>query len=258
MAAKLAVVTGASGGIGLEFAKQLARAGYDLALVARSADKLQSVASQIKTEFGISAEPIALDLSMAGAPHELLARVPACDVLVNNAGFANTGKFAEIEEREIMEELALDVVALTQLTRLYLPRMLERRDGKILNVASTAAFAPGPTMAVYYASKAFVLSFSEALAAEVRGTGVTVTVLCPGATATGFQERAKVRSALLVRLGMADAGQVAKAGIDGMMRGKTLVVPGITNKFVAISPRIAPRRLLVWISGKLIEERGQR
>ena len=258
MAAKLAVVTGASGGIGLEFAKQLARAGYDLALVARSADKLQSVASQIKTEFGISAEAIALDLSMAGAPHELLARVPACDVLINNAGFANTGKFAEIEEREIMEELALDVVALTQLTRLYLPRMLERRDGKILNVASTAAFAPGPTMAVYYASKAFVLSFSEALAAEVRGTGVTVTVLCPGATATGFQERAKVQSALLVRLGMADAGQVAKAGIDGMMRGKTLVVPGITNKLVAISPRIAPRRLLVWISRKLIEERGQR
>ncbi len=157
-----------------------------------------------------------------------------------------------------MEELQLDVVALTQLARLYLPRMLERRDGKILNVASTAAFAPGPTMAVYYASKAYVLSFSEALAAEVRGTGVTVTVLCPGATATGFQERAKVQSALLVRLGMADAAQVAKAGIEGMMRGKTLVVPGLTNKFVAISPRILPRRLLVWISGKLIEERGKR
>lgn len=132
------------------------------------------------------------DLAKAGAADELFARLPACDVLVNNAGFANNGAFAEIPENEILQEVQLDVVTLTELTRLYLAGMLERRSGKILNVASTAAFLPGPNMAVYYASKAYVLSLSEALAYETRGTGVTVTCLCPGATATDFHARAKV------------------------------------------------------------------
>jgi short-subunit dehydrogenase len=255
MAAKVAVVTGASGGLGLEFAKLLARAGYDLALVARSQDKLESIATQLKTEFGINAEPIVLDLAIAGAAHDLLARVPSCDVLVNNAGFANSGSFARINERELVEEIQLNVLTLTQLTRLYLPGMLERKDGKVLNVASTAGFVPGPNMAVYYATKAYVISFSEALASEMRGNGVTVTVLCPGATATGFQQRANQKSMLLVRLGLADAAKVAKAGFDGMMRGKTMVIPGITNVFVANAPKFTPRRLLTWISAKLIAGR---
>ncbi|HKU68878.1 MAG TPA: SDR family oxidoreductase [Candidatus Baltobacteraceae bacterium] len=255
MAAKLALVTGASGGIGLEFAKLLAQAGYDLALVARSKEKLDGIGADLRERYGIAVRVVACDLARPGAAHDVQAQIAQCDVLVNNAGFANNGKFAEIGEAQTLEELQVDILALTQLTRLYLRGMLERNDGKILNVASTAGFLPGPNMAVYYAAKAYVISFSEALAEEVRGTGVTVTVLCPGATATGFQARAAVECTPLFHLPMAKADAVAKAGIDGMMRGKTVVVPGITNKLVAISPKLAPRRLLVKISGKAVERR---
>ena len=252
MAARLALVTGASGGIGLEFAKLLAQAGYNLALVARSHEKLQSVAADLRSRFGVNAEAIALDLSVDGAARELYALVPSCDVLINNAGFANSGKFVELPERDIDAEMHLNIVTLTHLTRLYLPGMLQRKNGKVLNVASTAGFVAGPNMAVYYASKAFVISFSEAFAYEVRGSGVTATVLCPGATATGFQTRARQQSMLLTRLGLADAAKVAKAGFDGMMRGKTMVVPGIMNVFVANAPKFTPRALLTRISGAVI------
>lgn len=251
--AKLALVTGASGGIGLEFARQLAQAGYNLAVAARSKDKLESIASELREQFGISVQVVTCDLAQHGAAHEVVAQVPECDVLVNNAGFANNGKFAQMPEAEVLEELQLDVVTLTHLTRLYLPGMIARNDGKILNVASTAGFLPGPNMAVYYAAKAYVISFSEAIAEELRGTGVTVTVLCPGATVTGFQDRARVHTTLLFRLPMGKAADVAKAGIAGMMRGRTVVVPGFTNKLVAISPKVTPRRLLVKISGKAVE-----
>lgn len=252
-AGRLALVTGASGGIGLEFAKLLAQAGYDLALVARSQAKLDAHAVQLRTQFGINVESVALDLSAPEAARALFETVPECDVLVNNAGFATNGKFAEIDEREMLHEMQLDVVTLAHLTRLYLPGMIERGNGKVLNVASTAAFLPGPNMAVYYAAKAFVLSLSEALAEEVRGTGVTVTVLCPGATATGFQERAQMESTMLFKLPLANAAHVARAGFEGMMRGKAVVVPGITNKLVALSPKLTPRSLLVKISGKAVE-----
>jgi short-subunit dehydrogenase len=255
MAAKLALVTGASGGIGLEFAKLLAQAGYDLALVARSKDKLESIAADLRARHGIAVQTVVCDLAKPDAAREVVAQVPACDVLVNNAGFANNDKFWRIREADTLEELQVDVVALTQLTRLYLPAMLERKDGKILNVASTAGFLPGPNMAVYYAGKAYVISFSEALAEELRGTGVTVTVLCPGATATGFQARASANETMLFRLPMANAASVAKAGIDGMMRGKPVVVPGITNKLVMLAPKLVPRRLLVRVSGKVVERR---
>lgn len=252
-AAKLALVTGASRGIGLEFAKQLGQAGYNLALVARSKDKLETIAVECRDRFGIAVQVFGCDLALPNAAHEVQAQIPDCDVLINNAGFANNGKFAKMNETEMLQELQLDVVTLTQLTRLYIPGMIERKDGKVLNVASTAGFLPGPNMAVYYASKAYVISFSEAIAQEVRGTGVTVTVLCPGATYTGFQERAKVETTPLFRLPMAKAADVAKAGIEGMMRGKPVVVPGMTNKLVAISPKLTPRRLLVAISGKAVE-----
>jgi short-subunit dehydrogenase len=255
MAAKLALVTGASGGIGLEFAKLLAQAGYDLALVARSKDKLESIAADLRARHGIAVQTVVCDLAKPDAAREVVAQVPACDVLVNNVGFANNEKFWRIREADTLEELQVDVVALTQLTRLYLPAMLERKDGKILNVASTAGFLPGPNMAVYYAGKAYVISFSEALAEELRGTGVTVTVLCPGATATGFQARASANETMLFRLPMANAASVAKAGIDGMMRGKPVVVPGITNKLVMLAPKLVPRRLLVRVSGKVVERR---
>jgi uncharacterized protein len=253
MAAKLAVVTGASYGLGLEFARLLAQAGYDLALVARSAEKLEVNAQELRSKYRIGVTAIALDLGETSSIDALLQRIPACDVLVNNAGFANYGNFAEISEKQILDEIQLDVVALTRLTRRYLPEMIARRSGKILNVASTAAYVPGPSAAVYYASKAFVLSLSEAIAYELRGSGVTVTCLCPGPTATGFQERAKAQSLLLFRLPMADAAKVAKAGIDGMMRGKPVVVPGVFNKLVAYGPRISPRELILAISAKLLQ-----
>ena len=250
---ELAIVTGASGGLGLEFAKLLALEGYDLVLIARSANKLEQIASDLRSQYHVAVEPIAADLSVLGAAQDIFARVPQCDVLVNNAGFASNGRFDTLPEERIREEILLDVLTLTELTRKYLPGMRARRRGRILNVASTAAFVPGPFMAVYYASKAYVLSFSEAIAEEVRGSGVTVTCLCPGATKTGFQDRAGVQRTLLVRLGLADATQVAAAGIRGMMQGKAVVVPGITNKLVALSPRISPRRLLLFISKKLAE-----
>lgn len=256
MAAKLAVVTGASGGIGLEFAKLLAQAGYDLALVARSRARLENIAIELRDRFGVNVQVVACDLAVANSAHEVQERVPECDVLINNAGFANNGRFAELSEGMLLEEIQLNIATLTQLSRLYLPGMIERKDGKILNVASTAGFLPGPNMAVYYATKAYVISLSEALAEEVRGTGVTVTVLCPGATATGFQERAKVETTPLFRLPMAKASDVAKAGVDGMMRGSRVVVPGLTNKLVAIAPKITPRALLVRVSGKAVEKAG--
>lgn len=251
MASSLAVVTGASGGIGLECARLLAQAGYDLALIARSRDRLEAQASELRKRFGIAAAYAALDLTAPGAADEVTARFPDCEVLVNNAGFANSGRFAQLSAQALDEEITLNVAVLTQLTRRYLAGMLTRKRGRILNLGSTAAFVPGPYMAVYYATKAYVLSFSEAIAAETRGTGVTVTVLCPGATATGFQERAGVARSLLIRLGMADAARVAKAGIDGMFRGKTIVIPGTLNKLVAFSPRIAPRALVTAISKRL-------
>jgi short-subunit dehydrogenase len=253
MRGRRALVTGASGGIGWEFAQLLAAAGYDLALAARSRDRLEAGARSLQSERGVTVSTVAIDLARPGSAAELFAQVPWCDVLINNAGFANNGKFAQIDPGHVGEELQLDVVTLTELTRLYLPGMIDRRAGRILNVASTAGFLPGPNMAVYYASKAYVISFTEALAEELRGTGVTATVLCPGATKTGFQERAQVKNTPLIRFGLADARSVAKAGIDGMMRGKTVVVPGFTNKLVAISPKIAPRKLLVRISGKAVE-----
>lgn len=254
MAAR-ALVTGASGGIGLEFAKLLAQAGYDVTLVARSAENLEAAAEDLRTRFGIDAHPIPIDLAQPGAADKLFAQVPSCDVLVNNAGFANNGSFYALERGAIDEEMQLDVVTLTQLCRLYLPGMIARNDGKILNVASTAGFLPGPNMAVYYASKAYVISFSEALAEELTKTNVSVTVLCPGATETGFPDRANMRSTVLGRLPLAGAAGVAKAGFKGMMSGKRVVIPGISNKLVALSPKITPRRLLVWVSGRAVRRK---
>lgn len=248
-----AIVTGASGGLGLEFAKLLAGDGHDLVLVARSAGKLDLLASELRAQHNVNVEVIALDLGVPDAAARISERVPFCDILVNNAGFASNGPFDSIPPQRVREELLLDVVTLTELTRTYLPGMRERGAGRILNVASTAAFLPGPFMAVYYASKAYVLSFSQALAEELRGSGVTVTALAPGATATGFADRADVTKTLLFRLPTADAVSVARAGYRGMMAGNDLVVPGFSNQVLALTMRFMPRRLLLWISGKLTE-----
>jgi uncharacterized protein len=248
-----AIVTGASGGLGLEFAKLLAADKHDLVLIARSADKLKAIAADLRDRHGVSVETLPLDLSQPGAAAAVFARVPECDILINNAGFATNGHFDEIPEERIREEVTLDVVTLTELTRAYLPAMRARGAGRVLNVASTSGFLPGPFMAVYYASKAYVVSFSQAIAEELRGTGVSVTCLCPGATATGFAERAHANGTRLFKLPIANAAEVARAGYRGMLRGQDLVIPSLFNKLVAVGARLTPRRLLLRVSRKAIE-----
>jgi uncharacterized protein len=254
-----AMITGASGGIGYELAKLFARDHYSLVLVARSADKLSQVASELEKEYGVTAKTIALDLSDPSAPKFLFDQLQregiSVDILINNAGFGVLGEFAKMAEDEIEGQIRLNIAALTQLTRLFLPAMLARGSGKIMNVASTAAFQPGPLMAVYYASKAYVLSFSEALANEVAGSGVVVSCFCPGATETGFAKRAGNQdSRLFKKLRPMSAAAVARDGYRGLMAGRTLVISGARNWLVAESVRFAPRKLVTaisrWVSEK--------
>ena len=242
---KTALITGASGGIGYELALLFARDGFDCILVARSHDKLNALAARMESEFRVKTLVLPKDLSKTTAVDEIYEEVSAAsmpvDVLVNNAGFPVYGLFTETDLDTELQMLQVNVVALTQLTKLFLRGMIERRYGRILNLASTAAFEPGPLMAVYYASKAYVLNFSEALANEVRGTGVTVTTLAPGPTRTGFQKRGRLEDARLVQGEIGDAQSVALAGYRGLMAGKTLVIPGFSNKLIPWIVRVSPR-----------------
>ena len=253
-----ALVTGASSGIGLELARLLARDGYHVALLARRAEALREICRELELRMGATSTAIDADLSDPGAPPEIFRRLVAeglePDVLVNNAGFGSYGPFAEADPVRELAMLQVNVTALTHLTRLLLPGMLRRKRGAILNVASTAAFQPGPLMAVYYATKAYVLSLSEALANELEGSGVSVTVLCPGPTRTGFQAAAKMkRSRLLDGRRMMDAAAVARAGYEGMRRGRTVVIPGLANRLLAQSIRVAPRKTVTRIVRRLQE-----
>jgi len=256
-----ALITGASGGIGYELAKLFARDGYNLVLVARSGDKLNRVAAELREQYGITVKPIALDLSAVPSSRflfdQLQGEAVVVDVLVNNAGFGGFGEFAGMQEDEILGQIQLNITALTHLTRLFLPGMLARGRGKIMNVASTAAFQPGPLMAVYYASKAYVLSFSEALANEVAGSGVVVSCFCPGATDTGFQKRAGMEdSRLFKKIGAMNVETVALDGYRGLMEGKTVVISGVQNWLVAESVRFAPRKWVTAISRWVAEKVG--
>jgi len=251
---KKAIVTGASSGIGVQFAELLAAANYDLVLIARSGAKLQTVADRLAARYGVTAHSLAKDLSLPGSAQEVFDRVGDVEVLVNNAGFATNGRFAENDMGEELNQLQLNVATLIQLTHLFVAPMLQRSHGKILNVASTAAFVPGPLMAVYYASKAFVLAFSQAISEEMQGTGVTVTCLCPGPTVTDFQRRANMQGVRLFSVGAADAALVAKAGYDGMMRGKRLVIPGVRNRVAATVGRFSP----LWLSSKVAKKLNER
>jgi short-subunit dehydrogenase len=244
-----ALVTGASGGIGEELARLLAAGGANLVLVARSADRLAALAGELSQTHGVTASVIAQDLSAPDAVDviagELATRQLTIDILVNNAGFGLYGPFTETPAADEARMIQVNVVALTMLTKRLLPGMVERRRGRVLNVASTAAFQPGPLMAVYYASKAYVLSFSEALSNETSGTGVTVTCLCPGPTETGFQDRARLReSRLFSAVSVGSAADVARAGYDGMMAGRAVVVPGLRNKIGVQVVRVTPRALV--------------
>jgi short-subunit dehydrogenase len=254
---KTVLITGASFGIGLELARVFAREGYHLVLVARSADKLRQLASELEKSHGTRSLMLATDLTDPGASAYVLDQTTRADiqvdVLVNNAGFGQYGPFAENDLEECLRQIQLNITALTHLTRLYLPAMIERKSGRILNVASTAAFQPGPLMAVYYASKAYVLHFSEAIANELQGTGVTVSCLCPGPTATEFQKRANISGIRLSKFGMMDARAVAEDGFRGLMDGKPLVISGLKNWLVAQSIRFAPRRMATAVARKLQE-----
>jgi len=254
---KTALITGASGGIGYELALLFARDGFDCILVARSHDQLNALAARMESEFRVKTLVLPKDLSKASAVDEIYEQVSAAsmpvDVLVNNAGFPVYGLFTETDLDTELQMLQVNVVALTQLTKLFLRGMIERRYGRILNLASTAAFEPGPLMAVYYASKAYVLNFSEALANELRGTGVTVTTLAPGPTRTGFQKRGRLEDSRLVQGNIGDAPSVALAGYRGLMAGKTLVIPGFSNKLIPWIVRISPRGVVTRVVRRMQE-----
>jgi uncharacterized protein len=253
-----ALVTGASAGIGRELAKLFAKDGYSLVLIARNGSRLNQFADELQRQFGVSVKAFALDLGSASAPQFLFDQLGrenvAVDVLVNNAGYGKLGGFAEVILEESLGQIHLNITALTHLTKLFLGPMLERKSGKILNVASTAGFQPGPLMAVYYATKAYVISFSEALASELQGSGVTVTCVCPGATDTEFQKSAGTEETLLFRkLRPMSAKAVAQDGYRAMQKGKPLVISGLRNWLLAESLRISPRRVVTAISRRLIE-----
>jgi len=246
---KTALITGASGGIGYELAKLFARDGYNLVLVARSESKLDQIKADFEKQHGISVRVLVKDLSEPQAPEDIYGELQQdavqIDMLVNNAGFTVYGEFAETNLKAELEMLQVNIVALTHLTKLFLPGMIERRHGRILNVASTAAFVPGPLMAIYYASKAYVLSFSQAIANELQSTGVTVTALCPGITETGFWKRGNVEgSRLLVNPAVMGANTVARIGYHAMIKGRTTAIAGFSNWLMVQSVRFVPRKVV--------------
>jgi short-subunit dehydrogenase len=255
-----ALVTGASDGIGRALAHLLAADGHDLVLVARREANLRELADLLGARHGVRSLVLPIDLAGPEAPATVAERVRAAgleiDVLINNAGFGGLGPFAERPLESDLAMIQVNVACLTALTRLFLPGMLARRRGRILNVSSTAAFQPGPLMAVYYATKAYVQSFSEALAEEVKGSGVTVTALAPGPTRSGFQEAAGIGSTRLIAgRRLPDAMSVARVGYRAMLRGRRSVVPGLANRIGATAYRVLPRRVLTFLIRRLQESR---
>ena len=236
----------------MELARVFAREGYDLVLISRDQKRLEGIAQELKS---VQVRVLATDLSRPEAPAEVFAAVPKVDVLVNNAGFGVFGKFAETSLVDELNMMQLNMASLVALTKLYLPGMVAAKNGRICNVASTAAFQPGPLMAIYYATKAFVLHFSEAIANELNGTGVTVTALCPGPTASGFQEQAKMQDSGLVKgKKIMAARTVAEAGYKGIMAGKRIVIPGLMNRVIAQSVGLMPRSLITRVVRKMQEK----
>lgn len=246
---KVALITGASAGLGVEFARQLAKRGHNLVLAARRKDRLTALA----TEVG-NARAVGIDLSEAGSVTTLLADLEAqgeqVEMLINNAGFGLTGRFAKQDPKRLREMVDLNVATLTELCRAVAPAMVERRSGSILNVASTAAFQPGPGMAVYFATKAYVLSFTEALHEELKPYGIKVSALCPGPTSTEFGEVAGFGQPL-PRFIVAEAEPVVRAGLEGLDRNHAVVVPGMINKIGAASTRFFPRPWVRKIAGTI-------
>jgi short-subunit dehydrogenase len=250
----LALVTGASSGIGAQLARELARDGHDLILCARRLERMQALADEFKL-MGATCTVIAADLGKSGAAASLVREIEArgltVDVLINAAGLGAQGRFHRSDPQRVGEMLQVNVMALTELTRLLLPSMVRRRRGHVMLLASTAAFQPGPNMAVYCASKAYVLSFGEAIAYEVRNTGVGVTTLCPGATETEFAEVASVANSALFKgrmIPVMSAGEVARIGYRGLKSRRFVVITGLLNRIMAISSRLSPTPLTLRIA----------
>ena len=249
------LITGASTGIGLEIARRLAQRGTALVITARSEATLHQVATELRRLGSPDVIVLPADLGSRAGTEALLEQVAArslvIETLVNNAGFGAVGTFVELSEEEQLEMVQLNVMSLVHLTRRLLPGMVARGRGRVMNVASVAGFQPGPWMAIYYATKAFVVSFSEAIGRELRGTGVTVTTFCPGPTATPFVERARMGSIMLLKMGNTmSAGEVADAAVRRLDRGG-LVVPGLMNKLLIQSLRISPRAMALWLTAWL-------
>ncbi len=257
-----ALITGASGGLGEEFAMLCAADGMNVVLIARNEEKLLSLAAALEETYGIRATVLPKDLSHPAAAQEIADALKKAsitvDVLINNAGFGGYGLFQETDLMHEVQMIDVNVTTLTELTKLLLPGMLKHGRGRILNVASTAAFQPGPLMAVYYATKAYVLSFSHAIANELSGTGVTVTCLCPGPTRTGFEKGAHMGNSRLFRDAMRvmDAKTVAAKGYRGMIAGKRVVIPGFQNKLGSLLVRLIPSRVAASIARMAQEGNG--
>ncbi|MFB1481612.1 SDR family NAD(P)-dependent oxidoreductase [Corallococcus sp. RDP092CA] len=260
MSRSVALITGASAGLGVQFAERFAKDGHDVILVARGAAKLEELARRLEQAHGVKAHVLPADLGQPSAPEQLFARVQelglAVDFLVNNAGFGSSGAFLDQDLAREAEMVEVNCTALLKLTHLFARPMRERKQGRILNIASTAGFQPGPYMATYYATKAFVLSFTEALAVELKGTGVTATCHCPGATRTEFAERAgNAESRLFQRPGVAEAPEVAGHAYAAMMQGRVVAIHGMLNWLAAFSLRLSPRAVVRSIAAKL-NQRG--
>lgn len=259
MRTSTALITGASSGIGESLARQLAAHGAHLILVARTEDRLHALAAELGARYRVQVHVLPADLNRPGAAAELHAAVQArglhVDILVNNAGLGGYGEFSTQPSDEIDRMIAVNISALTGLTRAFLPDMLARGRGRVLNVASTAAFQPGPLMAVYYATKAYVLSFSEAVAEEVAGSGVSVTALCPGPVQTGFQAVSRLGESDLLsgpaRLVILSADEVARQGVRGLLVGQRVVVAGRLNRVQTLLPRLLPRAVVTRLIGRV-------
>ena len=257
---KTALITGATSGIGYELAYIHAKQGGNVVLVARSKDKLEQIKKDLENKYKIDVYIIEKDLSIKDSAKdvfdELIKNNITIDYLINNAGFGDYGFFNDSDWGKLERMINLNITALTQLTKLFLKDMIKRRDGKIMNVASTAAFQSGPTMAVYYATKAYVLSFSEAINNEVKNSGVTVTTLCPGATQSGFQEAASLQESRLVKgRKLPTSKEVAEYGYNAMLKGKSVAIHGIVNYLLANSVRFFPRSAVVKITRFIQDKR---
>jgi hypothetical protein len=251
---KTALVTGGASGLGFELALLLAKDGHNLVLIDIDSEKLQEAKKEIEANFSVNVQTLAKDLSKVNISEEIFAELgdTQIDVLINNAGFGIFGAFHEVDWYRQASMLNLHVITTTHLTKLILKGMVERGSGRILNLSSLAAFQPGPFMSLYYATKGYILSFSEAIANELKGTGVTVTALCPGPTKTSFQKVvANDSSENKISINMASAKDVAAYGYKAMMNGKPVAIPGAFNKFLAILPRFLPRNMATNIVRKI-------